>query len=207
MKIGELIIFNSKLTGRNRKSPDFFNQTHKIKRDCEVTPFGQFTVDQFVAIANRYIYKYILSRQFVLLSDKPGKPKVTLKETDIQTSYIKLTWTSPVDNGGNPVLDYRVIVSGAANQTLEGVVCTEKLIEKLTPGKSYTVTLSVRNSVGYGESDSRSFTTKSKGKGNFEVAFPCNMPSYALKNKGILIQAAHFVYLPSNIFSTVIRTL
>ena len=55
------------------------------------------------------------------------------------------------------------MVSGAANQTLEGVVCMEKLIEKLTPGKSYTVTVSARNSVGYGGSDSRSFTTKSKG--------------------------------------------
>ena len=86
-----------------------------------------------------------------------------MKESDIQTSHLKLTWTSPVNNGGNPVLDYRVIVSGAANQTLEGVVCTEKLIEKLTPGKSYTVTVSARNSVGYSESDSRSFTTKSKG--------------------------------------------
>ena len=100
---------------------------------------------------------------FVLLSDKPGKPKFTLKETNIQASYIILTWTSPVDNGGNPVLDYGVIVSGAANQTLEGVVCTEKLIDKLIPGKSYTVTVSARNSVGYGESDSSSFTTKSKG--------------------------------------------
>ena len=97
-----------------------------------------------------------------IFSDRPGKPRVTLKETDIQTSYIILMWSSPVDNGGNPVLDYRVIVSGAANQTLEGVVCTEKLIEKLTPGKSYTVTVSARNSVGYSESDSWSFTTKSK---------------------------------------------
>ena len=73
------------------------------------------------------------------------------------------------------------------------MVCTEKLIEKLTPGKSYTVTVFARNSVGYGQSDSRSFKTKSKGKGNFEVAVPCNMPSYALKNNSILIQAAHFV--------------
>ena len=108
-----------------------------------------------------------MSIQFVFLSDKPGKPKINMIETDIQTSYIKLTWTSPVDNGGNPVLDYGVIVSGAANQTLEGVVCTEKLIEKLTPGKSYTVTVSARNSVGYSESDSRSFTTKSKGNIKF----------------------------------------
>ena len=100
---------------------------------------------------------------FAFLPDKPGKPKITLNEDDIQTSYIKLTWTSPVDNGGNPVLDYRVIVSGAANQTLEGVVCTEKMIEKLTPGKSYTVSVSTGNSVGYGESDRRSFITKSEG--------------------------------------------
>ena len=99
----------------------------------------------------------------VLRSDKPGKPKIILKESDIEASYIKLTWTPPVDNGGSLVLDYRVIVSGAANQTLEGVVCTEKLIAKLTAGKSYTVTVSPRNSVGYGESDSWSFTTKSKG--------------------------------------------
>ena len=86
-----------------------------------------------------------------------------MKEADIQALYIKLTWTPPVDNGGNPVLDYRVIVTGAENEALEGVVCTEKLMEKLTPGKSYTVTVSARNTVGYGESDSWSFTTKSKG--------------------------------------------
>ena len=55
------------------------------------------------------------------------------------------------------------------------------------------MTVSARNSVGYDESASRSFITKSKGKANFEVAVPCNMPSYALKNKSILIQAAHFV--------------
>ena len=89
---------------------------------------------------------------------------MTLNESDIQASYIKLTWAPPTDSGGNPILDYRVIVSGAANQTLEGVLCTEKLIKKLTPRKSYTVTVSARNSVGYGESDSRSFTTKSEGK-------------------------------------------
>ena len=114
-----------------------------------------------------YKNKKTLSAQFVFLSDKPGKPKITLKVVDIQASYTKLTWTPPVDNGGNPVLDYRVIVSGAANQTLEGVVCTEKLIEKLTPGKSYTVTVSARNSVGYGESDNRSFSTKSTGNIEF----------------------------------------
>ena len=108
-----------------------------------------------------------MSTQFVFLSDKPGRPKITLNEADIQASYIKLTWTSPVNNGGNHVLDYRVIVSGAANQTLEGVVCTEKLIEKLTSGKSYKVAVSARNSVGYGESDSRSFTTKSEGNVEF----------------------------------------
>ena len=98
------------------------------------------------------------------MSDKPEKPTLTLNESDIQASYIKITWAPPTDSGGNPVLDYRVIVSGAANQTLEGVLCSEKLIEKLTPGKSYTVTVSARNSVGYGESDGWSFTTKSEGK-------------------------------------------
>ena len=50
------------------------------------------------------------------------------------------------------------------------MVCTEKLIEKLTPGKSYTVTVSARNSVGYGESDSWSFTTKSEGNGALKYA-------------------------------------
>ena len=68
-----------------------------------------------------YKHKKTLSTQFVFLSDKPGKPKITLNEADIQASYTKLTWTPPVDNGGNPVLDYRVIVSGAASTRGSGL--------------------------------------------------------------------------------------
>ena len=101
-------------------------------------------------------------RLFVLRTGKPGKPKITF--IDVQASYVRVKWAPPVDDGGSPVMDYRLIVDGAPRPNRPPVIGTETFIEQLTPGKNYTVILSARNVVGYGESDSWSFTTKSKGK-------------------------------------------
>ena len=61
------------------------------------------------------------------------------------------------------MIDYRVIVDGAPEKNRPQVTGTETLIEQLTPGKSYSVILSTRNVVGYGESETFPFTTKTKG--------------------------------------------
>ena len=76
---------------------------------------------------------------------------------------MRIAWTPPVDDGGSPVIDYSVIVTGASQPNRPQVTGTEALIEELKPGKSYTVILTARNVVGYGESDSISFITKFKG--------------------------------------------
>ena len=63
------------------------------------------------------------------------------------------------------MIDYRVIitVNGAPGPNRPPVTGTETLIDQLTPGKSYTVILSARNVVGYGESETLPLTTKFKG--------------------------------------------
>ena len=61
------------------------------------------------------------------------------------------------------MIDYRVIVDGAPGKDRPPVTGTETLIEQLMPGKSYSVILSARNVVGYGESKTFPFTTKTKG--------------------------------------------
>ena len=63
------------------------------------------------------------------------------------------------------MIDYRVIiiVNGAPRPNRPPVTGTEILVEQLTPGKSYTVILSARNIVDYGESETFPFTTRTKG--------------------------------------------
>ena len=61
------------------------------------------------------------------------------------------------------MIDYRVIVTGAPGPNRPSVTGIETLIEQLTPGKNYTVILSARNIVGYGESETFPFITKYKG--------------------------------------------
>ena len=61
------------------------------------------------------------------------------------------------------MIDYRVIVDGAPGLNQASVTDTETLVDQLTPEKSYTVILSARNIVGFGESETLPFTTKSKG--------------------------------------------
>ena len=104
---------------------------------------------------------------FFLPTGKPGKPKINF--TDVQASYIRVKWTPPVDDGGSPVIDYRVIVDGASGKNRPPVTGTETLIEQLMPGKSYSVILSARNVVGYGESETFPFTTRTKGNDIFKL--------------------------------------
>lgn len=87
-----------------------------------------------------------------------------MTDADIKASYITLRWTSPSNNGGSPVIDYRVTVSGADDKRiLPPVTGTKTLIDKLQPGSSYTFILSARNIVGYSDSVSKILTTEYKG--------------------------------------------
>ena len=121
------------------------------------TPYSRF-----IELYNLYLKFALLL--FVLPTDKPGKPKINF--TEVQASYIRVKWTPPVYDGGSPVIDYRVIVDGAPGKNRPPVTGTETLIEQLMPGKSYSVILSARNVVGYGESETFPFTTKPEGTCN-----------------------------------------
>ena len=67
------------------------------------------------------------------------------------------------------MIDYRVIVDGAPGKNRPLVTGTEILVEQLMPGKSYSVILSARNVVGYGESETFPFSTKTKGNDIFKL--------------------------------------
>lgn len=65
-----------------------------------------------------------------------------------------VSFTAPSDDGGSPILDYRVTSSpGAITQTCVATPC---LVSGLTNGSSYTFTVAARNAVGYSAESSAS---------------------------------------------------
>lgn len=76
----------------------------------------------------------------------PGAPGIpTVSAADGQTS---ISWTAPVDNGGDVVTEYTVTTSpGLATCVVTILGCT---ITGLTNGTAYTFTVKAKNSLGYG---------------------------------------------------------
>ena len=79
-----------------------------------------------------------------------------------------LTWDAPSDNRGSPVIDYKIKIQNNKNtaetKEFKNVTGTEKFIDKLTPGATYSVWVNARNIVGDGKVEFTTFTTKERGK-------------------------------------------
>ncbi|EDO31742.1 predicted protein [Nematostella vectensis] len=90
----------------------------------------------------------------------PGPP--IIKVSNIEASSIKVNWAPPSSDGGSPVIDYKVEVD-PAKPPREGVVGGPVVISDLTKNTEYTVKVTARNVVGYGEAGTEIIRTKKQG--------------------------------------------
>ncbi|XP_048587978.1 nephrin [Nematostella vectensis] len=90
----------------------------------------------------------------------PGPPIITV--SNIEASSIKVNWAPPSSDGGSPVIDYKVQVD-PAKPPREGVPGGQVVISDLTKNTEYTVKVTARNVVGYGEAGTEIIRTKKQG--------------------------------------------
>ncbi|EDO33496.1 predicted protein [Nematostella vectensis] len=90
----------------------------------------------------------------------PGPPIVTV--SNIEASSIKVNWAPPSSDGGSPVIDYKVEVH-PAKPPREGEAGGPVVISDLTKNTEYTVKVTARNVVGYGEAGTRIIQTRKQG--------------------------------------------
>ncbi|XP_048588690.1 hemicentin-1 isoform X4 [Nematostella vectensis] len=90
----------------------------------------------------------------------PGPPIITV--SNIEASSIKVNWAPPSSDGGSPVIDYKVEVD-PAKPPREGVPGGQVVISDLTKNTEYTVKVTARNVVGYGEAGTEIIRTKKQG--------------------------------------------
>ena len=78
----------------------------------------------------------------------PPAPQTLTVSTTLTT--LTAHWTPPVSDGGSKLLDYRVSLSSGAATTVP-LTTTSKVWSGLTPGTSYTVTVTAVNQFGDGQ--------------------------------------------------------
>lgn len=75
-----------------------------------------------------------------IIVTRPDPPINLLEDTQYRTaSTLGLTWEAAAENGGTPILDYRIskAVDGGAYQVLAATQQTNLLVYSLTPGTNY----------------------------------------------------------------------
>ncbi|EDO26116.1 predicted protein [Nematostella vectensis] len=105
----------------------------------------------------------------VTVNFAPGPPIVTV--SNIEASSIKVNWAPPSSDGGSPVIDYKVEVD-PAKPPREGVAGDQVVISDLTKNTEYTVKVTARNVVGYGEAGTKTIRTKKQGPPSLPVLKP-----------------------------------
>lgn len=82
----------------------------------------------------------------VVVPGVPGAPTDVTATLITGDTEVSVSWVAPVDNGGDPVIDYTVTLSPTADA--QTVVGTTAIFTSLPPGTTVTATVTARNSIG-----------------------------------------------------------
>lgn len=99
------------------------------------------------------------------ISGVPGKPQITNREKEIESSFT-LTWSPPAYNGGDNNIKYQVewgkrpITDNTEHSVDENIPGTSHKIENLEHGVEYEFRVMAKNQAGAGEPDIKFFTVK-----------------------------------------------
>lgn len=102
---------------------------------------------------------------FHYTSDTPSPPIINTMEPALFS--ITTTWNISLDEGGSPVLDYRIILLDMNNHVLRnqsGKTETYYTIQDLKHNTTYIIYIQARNVVGYGKTVNRTVLTLAAGK-------------------------------------------
>ena len=100
-----------------------------------------------------------------LSSGLPGRPAITNTKLEVETSFM-LTWRAPSNNGGDSNLKYKVewrkkpVTEDTVAKEEENIGDLSLKIEGLEGSAEYEFKVFAKNSEGYGEPDTRTFTVK-----------------------------------------------
>lgn len=102
---------------------------------------------------------------FHYTSDAPSPPIINTMKPALFS--ITTTWNISLDEGGSPVLDYRIILLDMNNHVLRnrsGNTETNCTIQNLKHNTTYIIYIQARNVVGYGKAVNRTVLTLAAGK-------------------------------------------
>lgn len=101
---------------------------------------------------------------FCSLSEAPGSPSVAV---DIEATSIRISWTKPVDDGGNPITAYRILIlqgnTEIQNRNITDLSVKLLYIGSLTKSTDYSIKMFARNYVFEGNATERKIQTKFEG--------------------------------------------
>ena len=81
---------------------------------------------------------------------------------------MNVTWGTPIDNGGSPILDYNTTLLDVDRTVLQqqrGIKRSSITFQNVQQNRTYIFVVQARNVVGYGKSANASVTTLEAGKG------------------------------------------
>jgi hypothetical protein len=81
---------------------------------------------------------------------------VTATTTGAGAGQANVSWIAPAFNGGAPITGYTVTASGSGGQTCTTTTALTCTVSGLTPGTSYTFTVTARNDAGAGSASTAS---------------------------------------------------
>ena len=100
--------------------------------------------------------------------EKPGKAFIKSSESVIQATLITIRWTAPADNGGSPIIGYRLILQKGETEIEKEIITdpgtTTYSFRGLESDTNYTVKLFSRNFVFEGNPTVRKIRTIFEGE-------------------------------------------
>ena len=99
--------------------------------------------------------------------EKPGKASIK-SESVIQATFVIIRWTAPADDGGSPIIGYRMILQKGETEIEKDNITdpgtTSYSFRGLEKNTNYTVKLFSRNFVFEGDPTVRTIKTKFEGE-------------------------------------------
>ena len=100
--------------------------------------------------------------------EKPGKASIKSSELVIQATFITIRWTAPADDGGSPIIGYRLILQKSETEIEKDDVTdpgtSSYSFRGLEKDTNYTVKLFSRNFVFEGDPTVWNIKTKFEGE-------------------------------------------